>query len=166
MKKKDELIIGMYGQVLDGVYSLDPTLCAVSVFGNEDKHYPDSKKRYWRNHLLVLRGCVSDISVQYVSEKTPELPLRLESKAVEELTRLFAHSSIAEEKLHFLEGFLYSWATVNQKITAMCRSANGGERMKGKEMYEIFKPTLQSWLERYDELFDDLWQYADVEGEM
>lgn len=162
MKKKDELIIELYDGVLNGVYSLDPTLNEVSLFENEDIQDRERIKSYWRNNLLVLRGCVSDIAAQISDDAPKPLAMRLEGKEFEELTRLFADNPVAERKLHFLEGFLYAWAMVNQKITAMCRSSNGGDRIKGKEMYETFKPTLQSWLMTYDTLFEDLWQSANI----
>lgn len=165
MKKKDELIIEMQDGLLNGVYSLNPTLNEVSLIEVDDVHHRDRIKNFWRNNLLVQRGCVSDIAAQISDEAPKPLPMRLEGRQLEELTRLFADNPVAERKLNFLEGFLYAWAMVNQKITAMCRSSNGGERVKGKEMYETFKPTLQSWLTTYDTLFEDLWQSANIDLE-
>ena len=161
--EKDELIIGMYNGLLAGVYSLNPTLVDVRLYENDDQMDSDRVKEFWRNQLLVEWGCVSDICEESAEEKSKPLFQRMDENQNGDFLRLFADNPVAKPKLHFLEGFLCTWAAVNQKITALCRSADCGERSKGKELYGVFKPTLQSWLQTYDKLFDDLWQYAEIE---
>ena len=56
MKKKDELIIEMQDGLLNGVYSLNPTLNEVSLIEVDDVHHRDRIKTFWRNNLLVQRG--------------------------------------------------------------------------------------------------------------
>ena len=161
--KREELIIGMYRGVLSGVYSLNPTLVDVRLNENEDQLDRERLKEFWRNQVLVEHGCVSDICGEAAEEEIKPMSLHLDEKQNGEFLSLFADNPAAQTKLYFLEGFLYSWAMVNQKITGMCRSAEESDMEKGKELYKAFAPTLQSWLDTYDELFDDLWQYADTE---
>lgn len=165
MKKMNELIVEMHEGCLNGVYSVNPTLHRVVSYESGDIYNDEALACFWRNNLLVERGCVSDISRDITSEEPMEIPLRMGGKQISDFEKLFADNPVAQEKLNFLEGFLYAWATVNQKISALCRSADGGKRIKGRELYKIFEPTIQSWLDTYDKLFNELWECANINGE-
>ncbi|RAQ30046.1 hypothetical protein DPQ25_00620 [Hydrogeniiclostridium mannosilyticum] len=155
---KSEFIIEMVNGILNGVYSVRPISCDVRVYDREDLYDEERTEEYWRNCVLIESGCVNDINGETVSEAPQPL---YKNKQIEDFQRLFADNPTGERKLAFLEGFLYAWALVNRNIRDMWRSEDEREREQGREGFELFKPMLYDWLNIYDQLFKDLWKYAE-----
>ena len=165
MKKLDEIMVEVHEGCMNGVYSLDPTLHRVIAYESGDIHENEDLAAYWRCNLLVGLGCVSEIGRPIMEMPIQTKPLKAENETLAEFGKLFEDNPVVERKLLFLEGFLSTWADVYQKISVLCQSPDGGKRIKGREFYEVMKPTFMSWLDTYDELFNDLWKCANVGGE-
>lgn len=159
--KKDELIIEMNEGVMLGVYSLNPTLLNVRLYDDEDIGDTERQKEFWRNKLLVEHGCVGDIT-SAETDKSSQIPLTYTGGDLDVFFNMIAGNDLAGKKLDFLMGFLYAWSTAYREIANLCHSKNDENKSRGKELFEAVKPTLQFWLNTYDDLFDDLWSCVEM----